>query len=251
MRPIPAFLSPYYLFFATLSLLIGWWLVMRIRKATGVWRLRYFAFPRPWLKFLHENVPLYTRLPWELRAPYQDKVLQFIDAKRFIPCGAMDEATEAARVIIAGHAALLLLNQAPGNYPDILTVQLFPLSDPNADGGARSSAVAVWWDTAKQQATDPRDARAPLSEIARQLGWRALPEPLLLTLWARVRCPEFTAGWPGVLEKAATGEAADVFAVATEMFLAAPDVLKQQHPAFYDALRHFYLIDPARWSLKQ
>ena len=79
MRPIPAFLSPYYLFFAMLSLLIGWWLVMRIRKATGVWRLRYFAFPRPWLKFLHENVPLYTRLPWELRAPYQDKVLQFME----------------------------------------------------------------------------------------------------------------------------------------------------------------------------
>ena len=251
MRPVFALLNAYHLFFLTLALLIGWWLVMRIRRAAGIWRLRFYAFPRPWLKYLHSDVPHYTRLPWELRAPYQDKVLQFIDAKRFIPCGDLSEVTESARVILGGHAALLLLNQAQGNYPEILTVQLYPHGDPNADGGARSSSVALWWDAEKRQATDPRDARSPMADIARELGAKALPSPLLLTGWARIRYAEFAATSPGVIPASVKGEPEDIFAVATELFLAAPAVLKQQQPGFYNALRHFYLVDPDRWSLKQ
>lgn len=250
MRPVFATIPTYYLAYALFAVLAGWWLIMRLRKAAGIWRLRYYAFPRPWLKHLHSHVPLYTRLPWELRAPYQDKVLQFIDAKRFIPCGTLNEIDEAARVIIAGNAALLLLNSTRETYSGILTVQLFPGGDPNADGGARSSAVALWWDSAKKQASDPRDARTPLDSIARELGWKSLPAPLLLTAWARVRYPSFAAEWPDALAGTSAGEPEDVFAVATEMFLAEPATLLQKRPALYDAMRHFYLIDPARWSRK-
>jgi hypothetical protein len=298
MRIVIASLPSYYYIAAILALLIGWWSVIRVRRTIGVWRLRYFALPRPWLKVLHAHVPLYGHLPWELRAPYQDKVLQFVDAKGFRACGALDEVTEEMRVIIAGNACLLLLNgSGEENFPGVLTVQLFPAGDP--DAAPRSSCVAMHWDENKQQASDPRDVgNASLPAIALKLGWEAggqpsLPDTLLLTAWARVRSAEFIKRFPGVLEKAAgtavhhggpapmlaarLGKAAvdaadsggitespepdsqalniydpaDIFAVATEMFLGASALLRDRQPELYGAMRLFYQVDPARWTAQQ
>ena len=251
MRPILASFPLLVTFWSLVALLVGWWLVMLLRKKAGVWRLRYFALPRPWLKSIHDHVPLYEKLPWELRAPYQDKVLHFVDSKNFRACGKMDEVTEEMRVAIAGNACLLLLNDTgESNFPEVLTVLLYPQDED--DPSARSSCVALVWDAQKSQATDPRDRESSiLASIASNLGWKALPAPLLLTTWARVRSTAFNHMHPGLLEKSAAGDPSDVFAVATEMFLATPAVLQQQHPALYDAMRHFYKVDPARWTLKQ
>jgi|GEM_PF-2753734 len=286
MRIAIALPLPYLYVAAILAILGGWWLIMRVRRGMGVWRLRYFAFPRPWLKYLHAHVPLYERLPWELRAPYQDKVLQFVDAKGFRPCGALNEVTEEMRVAIAGNACLLLLNgSGEENFPEILTVQVYPPDDP--DPGARSSCVAMHWDSDKKQAIDPGDkANAALPAIALRLGWEAvgqpaLPDTLLLTTWARVRSVAFVKRHPGILEKAAGTavhpdgmtvgaarlgttenpesdnraaaifESADIFAVATEMFLGVPAVLQQRQPELYAAMRMFYQIDPARWMTQK
>ena len=251
MRPILASFPLLIVFWSIIALLVGWWLVMLVRRKAGVWRLRYFAFPRPWLKSLHTHVPLYERLPWELRAPYQDKVLHFVDSKNFRACGALDEVTEEMRVTIAGNACLLLLNDSNDvNFPEVLTVQVYPESEEEPT--ARSSCLAMLWNPDKMQVTDPRDrGHESLSAIAAQLGWKALPDPLLLTAWARIRSPAFIQANPGLLEKSAAGEGADIFALATEMFLAAPALLQQHHPVLYAAMRQFYHVDPARWTLKQ
>jgi Mlc titration factor MtfA (ptsG expression regulator) len=255
MRIHFAFIHYTYLFYACVAILVGWWLIIRLRRAAGIWQLRFYAFPRPWLKYLHQNVPLYRRLPLELRAPYQDKVVQFVDAKVFRPCGTMDEVTWAEQVCIAGNACLLHLNtDNPASFPRILTVQLYRNGD--ADAEARSSCIALWWDESKQQATDPRDNRNPaLASIAAQLGWEtagkpALPDALLLAPWARAHTPDFEKAHPGILENAATGETAEIFAIAVEMFLNAPARLQQQRPELYERLRQFYRVDPARWKPK-
>ncbi|HEX2750098.1 MAG TPA: zinc-dependent peptidase [Verrucomicrobiales bacterium] len=258
MRISFANLSYVYPFSFFIILLIGWWVVIRVRRAGGIWRLRYYAYPRRWLVYLHRDVPLYERLPLELRAPYQDKVLQFVDGKLFRPAGSMEEVTYAEQVPIAGNACLLLLNsggESEVNYPNILTVYLHRKGDQNAE--ARTSSVALLWDEAKRQATDPRDeGNAALAPIAAELGWETagrsgLPETLLLAPWARLRCAEFEKASPGLLEKASAGEPVEVFAVATEMFLGAPALLRQKHPALYEGLRLFYRVDPARWAGKK
>ena len=108
------------------------------------------------------------------------------------------------------------------------------------------------WNPDKNHLTDPRDrGHESLGTIAAQLGWETLPDPLLLTAWARIRCPAFVQANPGLLEKSATGEGSDIFAIATEMFLATPALLQQHHPELYAAMRQFYHVDPARWTLKQ
>ena len=251
MRPILASFPLLIAFGSVIALVVGWWLLMLVRRKAGVWRLRYFALPRPWLKFIHDHVPLYGRLPWELRAPYQDKVLNFVDSKNFRACGALDEVTEGMRIAIAGNACLLLLNDSSDNsFPEVLTVQLYPKNED--EPSARSSCVAMLWDPGGFYATDPRDReQASLTSIASQLGLKALPEPLLLTAWARVRSAAFIHTNPGLLEKTAAGDPPEVFAIATEMFLATPAVLRQHHPALYEAMRLFYHVDPVRWTLKQ
>jgi len=251
MHPLLAAIPYQILLWSTIALLAAWWLVILLRRKAGVWRLRYFALPRGWLKMLHRRVPLYERLPWELRAPYQDKVLNFVDSKIFRACGTMDEVTEEMRLAIAGNACLLMLNtEANALFPSILTVQLYPESEE--DPQARSGAIAMLWHEGLNQATDPKDrGNAELPGIAAKLGLKALPEPMLLTAWARVRHPEFHRDYPGELEKVSPGAGEEAFAVATEMFLTTPALLQQSQPSLYRAMCHFYRVDPARWSLRK
>jgi len=252
MRLPFAFIQPEFLFWPLVALVVGWWLVMRLRKTAGIWRLRYFAMPRSWLKYLHDHVPLYTRLPWELRAPYQDKVVNFVDSKIFRPGGTTDEIPESVRVVIAGNACLLLLNSpADVIFPNILSAQVFPLDEE--EPWSKSSAVPILWDEAKKHPLDPhnRGRENELTVIATALGAKALPHPLLLTGWARARLGEFTKEYPDTLEKVTAGEPADIFAIATEIFYAAPAALRDTQPALYNHLRLFYKVDPARWPAKQ
>ncbi len=255
MRPVFAAISYLHLFYICIAILVGWWIIMRIRRTAGIWKLRYYAFPRPWLKYLHQDVPFYSALPLELRALYQDKVLQFVDAKLFRPGGKMEEITWQQQLPIAGNACLLLLNK--GNalaFPRILTVHVHDHLDPNAE--PRHNCVTLLWDESTRRATDLRDRdRAPLLPIATELGWEsagkpALPDSLLVAPWARVRAEEFEAACPGRLAAISSSDPQDVFAVATEMFLAEPARLQQRHPEFYNDLRLFYRIDPARWPGK-
>lgn len=248
MRPFFAFIQPEFLFWPLVILLVGWWLVMRLRKTAGIWRLRYFAMPRPWLKYLHSHVPLYSRLPWELRAPYQDKVLNFVDSKIFRPGGDFDEIPQELRLIIAGNACILQLNnESDVIFPAILTAQVFPLTAEEVN--TRSSIVPVLWDPANERALDPhnRGREKEMTAIAAALGAKALPEPLLLTPWARARLGEFTERFPNALENITAGEPVEIFAVATEVFFADPAGVQAKQPALYTALRAFYRVDPARW----
>ena len=248
MRSSFAFIQPEFLFWPLVALLVGWWLVMRLRKVAGIWRLRYFALPRPWLKYLHAHVPLYSRLPWELRAPYQDKVLNFVDGKIFRPGGSLDEVPEPNRIVIAGNACLLLLNSgADVIFPAVLSVQIYPPDE--ADPQGKSSCVPLLWDDEKKQPLDPhnRGREKELAAIAAALGAKSLPQPLLLTPWARARMAEFTAAYPDALDNLAEGDPADVFGIATEVFYDAPAALQASHPALYNSMRLFYKVDPARW----
>lgn len=249
----------YYYFLAVLVFMLGWWLTMRMRRSAGIWRLRYYAMPRKWLLHLHKFVPYYRRVPIELRAMYQDKVLQFVDGKTFRCADPMLLVEEDTRMTLAGTACMLLLNDnGDGSFPDILAVQLWPLGTTmeTVESSARPvKCISLNWDPVKHQATDPRDAGNPaLPGIAKALGWESagrsqLPEVLLLSPWARQRSGQFTAKFPGVLDSF-EGDSDDVFAIATEMFYAAPDLLQKKHAKLYSAMRHFYCIDPARWKSK-
>lgn len=252
-------LPPHYYYIALLIFMMCWWLVIRLRSKAGIWRLRYYALPRPWLLHLHKFVPHYRLVPLELRAPYQDKILQFVDGKNFRHADPLELVAEDARVTIASNACILLLNDTGGDcFEDVLAVQLWPpgATPENIESASRPvKCIPLIWNEERHEATDPHDALNPaLPAVAKALGWEAygrtqLPEVLLLAPWARQRASLFAVHHPDAL-KNVEGEPADVFAIATEMFYAAPDMLHRSHPKLYDAMRQFYSIDPARWKTK-
>jgi Mlc titration factor MtfA (ptsG expression regulator) len=44
-----------------------------------------------------------------------------------------------------------------------------------------------------------------------------------------------------------SGDAAEVFAAATELFFEGPEVLLKKNPGLYGLLSDFYKLHPARW----
>lgn len=244
----------------------------RIGRRTGGLRVRHFAFPAKWLEILEKNVPLYRRLPVDLRDQLQDRVIQFVDGKRWKHCGGLESVTDEMKVTIAGQACFLLLNKGYGrNFSKVLNVLVYPSANPDlADGESilppveawPSSSVLLAWDDVKKTARDLRDERNEvLHEFARQLDLedgRMDGKPILWdqcqhTAWARVMSKEFlkheaTAGTAGGLAtRLKAGDPAEVFAASTELFFEMPDHLKQRHPSIYDLLCSFYKLDPARW----
>ena len=246
---------------ATASLLLGWWALMRLRKSLGIWRLRYYAFPRPWLKHLHASVPLYHRLPWELRSEFQDKMLSFIDGKHFRPGGSIDEITDEQRVIIAAHACLPLMNRdSAGCHGGILGVHLFADTPPEkALESATPSHPALLWDQSLRACLDPHNASSNLVlSILNRLGANPPITPsgpdLRLTAWGRVLSSDlhnsfgFQISGDYLNAYHANGDIAAFYAAATEAFFSYPSLLQQQDAGLYLRLKQFFRVDPLRWK---
>ena len=242
-------------------------------RLTGNLRVRHFAFPAAWLRILETNVPLYRRLPVDLRDRLQDRITQFVDGKRWKHCGGLEAVTDEMKVTIAGQACFLLLNRDHGqNFSKVLTIMVYPTANLNGeDGGSSLPPVDAWpsasvllaWDEVQKTARDLRDERNEvLSEFARQLdledgqrdGRPLLPDSGRHTAWARVMSPEFfrrhSGGDDSLTRTFQEGDPGEVFAAATELFYKMPEQLLRRHPELYELLRTFYQLDPARWPIR-
>lgn len=254
-----------------LLLMVGAVLRQKIGRHTGGLRVRHFAFPARWLNILEENLPLYRRLPVDLRDRLQDRILNFVDGKRWKHCGGLETVTDEMKVTIAGQACFLLLGRvSPHDFSNVLYILVYPSSSLDGPEGESSlppfdswpsSSVLLAWDEVKKTARDLRDERNEvLHEFARQLdlesggcdGRPIMTDHCQHTAWARVMSPRFFADEPvragdALSRPLATGDPGEVFAAATELFFEMPDHLNQRHPAIYGLLRDFYKLDPARW----
>ena len=247
--------------FVLLSLLT-WVIVMRLRRSAGVWKLRHFAYPKGWMGPLHDQVPLYNKLPWELRAPLQDLMVGFLDSKKWRSFGGLEEVTNEMKVPIAAHASFLLLNRPnPGMYLGALTLHMFPSShfqpgQPHTEEHPSSTALMIWDEKARHSHDlVDHDRQEILQRVSAQLTGS---DPAIRTLalshstWARLLSPEYATATP-VLPASAQDYPGDdfpeFFAIATEAFLHCPAVLVKKHPDLYLSLRSFYKLDPVRWTL--
>ncbi|MDB6069232.1 MAG: hypothetical protein JWL81_403 [Verrucomicrobiales bacterium] len=257
-----------------LALMTASWFIQRFRRRTGALRVRHFAFPSRWLEYLEANVPLYRRLPVDLRDRLQDRILNFVDGKRWKHCGGLEAVTDEMKVTIAGQACFLLLGRAAAqDFARVLTIMVYPTARGTEDDPDSvlppveswpSASVLLAWDEVKKTARDLRDDRNEvIHEFARQLdledgradGKPILQDPCQHTAWARVMNHAFVnasppgdsaaaGSWPDRLH---AGEPGENFAAGTELFYQNPAQLEKRHPDLYGLLRDFYKLDPARW----
>lgn len=240
---------------------------------SGTFRVKEMTFRADWLPYLEKNVPIYRRMPLELREDLQTKTMMFIEHKQFVPCGDL-EITDEMRVTIGGNAALLLLNRPVQTQPfkKVLSVLIYPSSFfNNRDEEAElmsgeawpSGSVVLAWDSAKKSARDLRDGKnLILHEFAHQLdletgeaNGRPALDDYQLTTWARVMLAEFrqhqaatAAGRITALDKYGAQDPSEFFAVATEAFFEMPTRLTRDHPDLFEELKRFYRVDPTRWT---
>jgi MtfA peptidase len=263
-------LTWYVIFFAVCLLIV--WAVYEFRRKNHLLRSQVRGVPDHWIDLIQRNVPLYQKMPVDLQAHFQEMTMRFVEHKKFVPCGGLDEITEEMKVTIAANSALLVLNR-PMRYPfhHVYSVLIYPTSFFNSkeeegelmNGEAwPTGSVVVAWDEVKKSARDLRDGKnLVVHEFAHQLDLEdgaadgiPLIDRLQHRTWAKVLTAEFQKlhedaikGKRTVMDKYGADDPAEFFAVATEAFFARSTLMLKDHPELYEQLRLYYRVDPARW----
>jgi MtfA peptidase len=254
--------------------------VHRILRAKRRRALRLRPLPDEWRQILEENIPLYNRVPEELKPQLHGLVHLFLNEKTFIGCGGQ-EIDESMKVIIAAQACILLLNRPTKVYPRLNTIYVYPSSyivneEQHEDGliiegkevrlgeSWHNGPVVLAWDSIAHAACAVhRGQNVVIHEFAHQLDQEdgeMNGAPLLNNLsarkaWAEVFEDEYEKLCEAVeyhqytiLDDYGTTDPAEFFAVVTEAFFEKPGLLHQYNPRLYEELETFYRLDPASWQ---
>ena len=243
-------------------------------------RLAARPFPVAWRRFLVEHVPLFARLPDELRRQAEQRIQVFVAEKDFIGCDGL-EVTEAMRITVAAQACLLALNRQGAPYPNLRQILLYPGAfiverlrpEPSGvlqeqrqvltgESWSRGQVVLSWADVEQGAAIPDDGLNVVIHEFAHQLdqekgyanGAPFLPRRARYERWSRVLGGEFArlrwetaSGLPTLFNGYGATDPAEFFAVVSEVFFEQPQRMAAEHPALYAELRELYRVDPASW----
>jgi Mlc titration factor MtfA (ptsG expression regulator) len=249
------------------------------RKKRRRLALRDAPFSEEWGEIIRKNLPLYERLPENLRTELTEHVAVFLAEKHFEGCAGL-EITDEIRVTVAAQACMLLLNRPPTYYPRLSTVLIYPsaytvsqnVSPDGTVGGPEqvrlgeswsTGVVVLAWDSVLQGAWDIRDGKnVVLHEFAHQLdqedgaadGAPILEHHTHYVAWARVLSAEYEQlckkkkkRRKTVMNKYGATNPAEFFAVASESFFEKSAQLKKRHPELYEELESYYSVNPVEW----
>ncbi|HET6349303.1 MAG TPA: M90 family metallopeptidase, partial [Candidatus Krumholzibacteria bacterium] len=229
-------------------------------------RLRAAPFPPQFVTILTANVPVYRRLPADLRAQLHGHINVLLAEKHFEGCNGL-EMTDEVRVTVAGEAALLILNRETDYYPELVTILVYPsvfyaeveagdgfiVSEYTEDRSGESWDLGVvilsWEDAVEHASTGRAGYNVVLHEFAHQLdsengamdGFPRLRSRAERDAWHRA----FTAAYErfesgggrgSVVDEYGAGDPSEFFAVVTESFFERPLALRREQPALYEVL---------------
>ena len=145
------------------------------------------VFKEEWIALLVANVPLYSRLPEDLKLRLHERIARFIGSTRFEGCNGL-ELTEGMILTVAAQACMLILNREGNPYPDLKMVYLYPTTFSSiqkrqdaygivTEGEVHrlgeswhTGTVILAWDSVAQGARNTDDARnVTFHEFAHQL----------------------------------------------------------------------------------
>ncbi len=238
------------------------------------------VFHEEWIALLKQNVPLYARLPEELRLRLHQRIAQFISTIRFEGCGGL-ELTEGMILTVAAQACLLVVHREGKPYPKLSAVYLYPTTFSSVrkrvgpsgivtEGEVRRlgeswgwGTVVLAWDSVAQGARYIHDGdNVTFHEFAHQLdhedgptdGAPALPSGAAYRLWSHVFHDNYAdflqsteEGRKTVMDAYGATNPAEFFAVATETFFEKPQQLYDERPEMYAELAKYYHLDPREW----
>jgi Mlc titration factor MtfA (ptsG expression regulator) len=238
------------------------------------------VFEVEWIAVLEANIPLYRRLPEDLRVLLHERIARFVDSVRFEGCNGL-ELTDDMILTVAAQACLLVLHRDGVPYPGLRTVYLYPGTFSSIQKSVDSMGVVTegrvhrlgesWetgtiilsWDSVGQGARDIHDGNnVTFHEFAHQLdhedgrtdGAPGLASRAAYRSWARVFSESYAEflklterGRKTVMDAYGATNPAEFFAVATETFFEKPRQLSERSPELYQELMGYYGLDPRGW----
>ena len=234
--------------------------------------LRKQPFPAAWLEVLQSRLPWYARLTPELQARLQNRIQIFLQEKNFVGCDSLD-VTDTMRVVVAAQACRLELHHDPTHFPHCQTVFLYPGAfvstvtrmlpggvvhrEPSVRIGEswHRGSVVLAWDAVEASAWAEWTGRnVVLHEFAHQLdggsgavdGVPPLRDRAAYARWERVLDRALTRlrlhlSWgEAPLDPYAAQNPAEFFAVTTELYFGAPQVLRAFAPEVLELLEDYY-----------
>ena len=227
------------------------------------------------IAILERNLPLYTRLPADVRARLHGCINLFLADKNFIGCEGL-AVTEEMRLTIAGNACLLLAGRGGPCYPGFSSILVYPdtyvAEETHYDGlvqtteastrvgesWQRGPVVLSWADVLRGIRGHEDGYNVVMHEFAHKLdeendimdGLPVLRDSSQYAEWARVLSREYASlqHRPSpLLDDYGAESPAEFFAVATETFFEKPAQMQRLLPELYQQLNSYYNLDPAKW----
>lgn len=263
-----------------LAAIIGFTLFFQWWRRYNRRMLRSSVFPDKWRTYLNDHLPLYRRLPEQLKHDLEGHIQVFLSEKYFEGAGGL-EITDEIRVTVAAQACMLLLARPATYYPQLSSVIVYPAAyvaeTVKHDGlveirnnevrlgeAWHRGSVVLSWSDIHHGASDIKDGHnVVLHEFAHLLdmedgradGVPPLNSSSSYVSWARVMVPEYERlqrkaadGKKSVLDHYGATNPAEFFAVAVEAFYEKPIQLKLKRPELYEELKNFFNVDPAEWA---
>ncbi|NNM28709.1 MAG: zinc-dependent peptidase [Akkermansiaceae bacterium] len=229
--------------------------------------------PEEW-RTLRRRVPILGELPAQYRERLGGLVQVLLDEWSFEACGGLPEVTDEMRLVVAGQAALLLLESGYEDFGRLRSILLYPdafgvrddygMEDVRLGESWETGSVVLSWQSILEGAQVPDDGlNVVLHEFAHQLdqadgvadGVPALRASSDYENWSTAfqrsydeLCGQVERGEDPFLDPYGATDPAEFFAVATETFFEKPRDLRRHDPAVYREMRQFYGLDPAEWG---
>ncbi len=234
-------------------------------------------FSAEWRDLLQRTVPLYGKLPRELRLRLEPLVREFLIDIEFVGCQGLI-VTQEMRLRIAAQACLLVAGHRAAGFRSLHSVLLYPdefvVEERDEDEAGvvteatralsgqtfATSRIVLSWRDAQESGGAGEAYNVVLHEFAHYLDHSvggALTSPSThrsLETWHAVLEREYDAlcdaldrGEPTLIDPYGAEHLEEFFAVATETFFEQPRELQRRHPHLYSELSGFYALDPADW----
>ena len=237
-------------------------------------------FPKDWLRVLEQKIPVYNKLPPDLKEKLKQRITIFLDEKKFEGCGGM-EMTDEKRLVIAAYACILILEETSDYYGDLQSILVYPDDyvapvHDEGEGGIVSvgyesrkgeywgmgSIVLSWKDIERNLYTYKDGQNLIYHEFSHLLddrygltaGISETGEAIRDDEWSRILAKTYRRlnrdsrmGRGHILDLYGAQHPAELFSVATEAFFEKPADVKRSLPDLYNLFRSFYQLDPASW----
>jgi hypothetical protein len=254
------------------AMVVGWFVVKRLLRNAKRAKLLAANIPAEWIAIIEANVPIYKKLPDDLKSQLHGLVNVFLAEKSFEGCGGQ-EITDEVRVTVAAQACMLLLNRKTKYYPKLKVIYMYPhtyVAKGEGNTGARlgeswqNGPVVLAWNSVTGGARNIHDGKnVVFHEFSHRLdqedgeadGAPILENRSSYKTWASVLGEEYDAlqdktrrRRKSVINKYGATNPAEFFAVATEAFFEKPKQMHKKQPDLYEELKSYYKMDPLNWK---